>query len=201
MMTMLTGGGITPMVYTPPDTLTILSISVDSNGANLAVGYASNSLIGFHHFIMATSDLLLTNWVPLGNDMDIAGANPYFWTDTTANETNENMNSCRAMTLDSLDPPGGGGTNTWTNTTTIARFYRALAVDPSADSNSDGLPDWWELKYFGSFTGATAYGGPSGDPNNDNVNMLTDFTLGRNPWAGTVSDTSNQVALVVYTPM
>jgi len=183
--------------YSPPDTLTILGINVDSNGANLTVGYPAY-LAGYHHFILAISDLLATNWVPLGNDLDIAGQNPYLWTDTTATETNESMNFCRAMTLDFPDPPGGGGgTNTWTNTPTIARFYRALAVDPSADSDTNGLPDWWELKYFGHLTGTDAYG----DANSNGVNNLSEYLLGHNPREIVAPDPNAALALQVYTPL
>jgi len=196
-MMMQTFGETNPPTYSPPDILTILGISVDTNGANLTVGYP-DSLAGYHHFIMATSDLLTTNWVPLGNDLDIAGQNPYLWTDTTANETNESMNFCRAMTLDFPDPPGGGGgTNTWTNTPTIARFYRALAVDPLADSDSDGMPDWWEMKYFGSLTGAD----PNGDANSNGVNNLSEYLLGHNPREVIAPDPNAALALQVYTPL
>ena len=196
-MPLAAGRMMNPMTYSAPDTLTILGISVDSNGANLTVGYPE-SIAGYHHFILATSDLLTTNWVPLGNDLDIAGQNPYLWTDTTATETNESMNFCRAMTLDFPDPPGGGGgTNTWTNTPTIARFYRALAVDPLADSDSDGMPDWWEMKYFGSLTGAD----PNGDANSNGVNNLSEYLLGHNPLEVVAPNPNAVLALQVYTPL
>ena len=187
-----------PPPYTPPDTLTILSISVDSNGANLTVGYASNSLSGYHHFIMAISDLLSTNWVPLGNDLNIGSANPYLWTDTTANATNESMNFCMILANEPPSPiGGGGGTNTWTNLTTIARFYRALAVDPLADSDGDGMPDWWEMKYFSGLTNAVA----GADANNNSVDNLSEYLLGHNPLEVVVPDPNGALALQVYTPL
>ncbi len=112
-MPMTVGRMMNTMTYTAPDTLTILDISMDTNGANLTVGYP-DSLASYHHFILACSDLLATNWVVLGNDLDVTGMNPYYWTDTTV--TNADL-----------------------------RFYRAMAVDPLADSNSDGVPDWWKI--------------------------------------------------------
>ncbi len=162
---MQTFGETNPPAYTPPDTLAILSISMDTNGANLTVGY-NVSYAGYHHFILAISDLLATNWVPLGNDLDIAGQNPYGWTDTTVTNADQ-------------------------------RFYRALAVDPLADSDNNGLPDWWEMKYFGHLTGTDQYA----DANSNGVSNLSEYLLGHNPLAVVAPDPNAALALQVYTPL
>ena len=112
-MPMVASRMMNTMTYSPPSDLIIQGISMDTNGANLTVGYP-DSLSSYHHFILVCSDLLATNWVVLGNDLDVTGMNPYYWTDTTV--TNADL-----------------------------RFYRAMAVDPLADSNSDGVPDWWKI--------------------------------------------------------
>jgi len=188
----------TPQVYTAPETLTILGITMDTNGATLTVGYASNSLIGFHHFILGSTNLLTTNWVVLGNDLDIAGQNPYLWTDTNAYSTNEGMGSFMAMENNEWDPPGDI-TNGSTNAIAYydPQFYRAAAIDPAADSNSNGIPDWWELKYFGSVTGCDA----GGDANGNGVDNLSEYLLGHDPLAVPPEDPNAVLALQVYTPL
>ena len=183
--------------YSPPDTLTILGINVDSNGANLTVGYPGY-LSNYHHFILGTTNLLTTNWVVVGNDLDIAGQNPYVWTDTSVAATNQNMNAYLAMNT-SIPDPGGGSTNGSTNAIAYfdPQFYRALAVDPLADSDSNGLPDWWEMKYFGHLTGTDAYG----DANSNGVNNLSEYLLGHNPLEVVAPDPNAALALQVYTPL
>jgi len=49
------------------------------------------------------------------------------------------------------------------------------------DSDGDGLPDWWELKYFGNLDQ-----GPNGDYDNDGLTNLQEYQHGTNP---TLSDT------------
>lgn len=51
---------------------------------------------------------------------------------------------------------------------------------PNPDSDGDGLPDTWEVNYFGSTTAQNA----TGDADNDGTNNLTEFRLGLNPTAG-----------------
>lgn len=52
----------------------------------------------------------------------------------------------------------------------------------AADSDGDGLPDAWELMYFGNLSQ-----GPGGDPDGDGKNNLTEFQQGTDPtFAGTL---------------
>jgi hypothetical protein len=51
-----------------------------------------------------------------------------------------------------------------------------LAAAKSADSDGDGLPDSWELHYFGNLSS-----GPDDDPDLDGVNNRTEFAFGTNP--------------------
>jgi hypothetical protein len=44
-------------------------------------------------------------------------------------------------------------------------LLKASIADLTGDANSDGLPDWWQIKYFGSITNqqAAPYAAPAGD--------------------------------------
>jgi hypothetical protein len=64
------------------------------------------------------------------------------------------------------------------------------------DSDSDGLPDAWELQYFGNLLQ-----GQNGDPDGDGVNNLQEFLQGRNPTQGTVADPNGAVNLKLYSPV
>jgi hypothetical protein len=45
------------------------------------------------------------------------------------------------------------------------------------DTDGNGLPDWWELKYFSVLTGTN----PNGDPDHDGVSNLNEYLTGTNP--------------------
>lgn len=63
-------------------------------------------------------------------------------------------------------------------TTSIAVRGNLVRVDFSQpDSDGDGLPDSWELQYFGSSSGAD----PNGDPDGDARNNLQEYLAGTNP--------------------
>ena len=51
-----------------------------------------------------------------------------------------------------------------------------FAVEPSTDADHDGMPDAWELRYFGS-TDAR----PLDDPDGDGLNNLEEFHAGTDP--------------------
>ncbi len=48
---------------------------------------------------------------------------------------------------------------------------------PNQDSNANGIPDWWETRYFGTPTGAVA----SADSDNDTFSNLQEYWLGTHP--------------------
>ena len=45
------------------------------------------------------------------------------------------------------------------------------------DTDDNGLPDWWELKYFGVLTGTD----PNADPDHDGASNLFEYLTGTNP--------------------
>jgi len=65
-----------------------------------------------------------------------------------------------------------------------------------ADSDGDGLPDVWELLYFGNLLQ-----GPTGDPDGDGITNIQEFLQGRNPTTGAVSDTGGLINLKLHTPV
>ncbi len=52
-------------------------------------------------------------------------------------------------------------------------IYRLTGID----SDADGLPNWWELAYFGSTTGAA----PGGDADGDGATNLQEYQAGSDP--------------------
>jgi hypothetical protein len=51
-----------------------------------------------------------------------------------------------------------------------------FTVEPSDDSDADGLPDAWETRYFGTIAAL-----PDADPDSDGLNNLEEFRAGTNP--------------------
>jgi hypothetical protein len=52
-----------------------------------------------------------------------------------------------------------------------------IGADEFHDADGDGLPDWWEVQYFGSPTAAD----PAGDPDHDTLPNLVEYQAARNP--------------------
>jgi subtilisin family serine protease len=52
-----------------------------------------------------------------------------------------------------------------------------LNLQRMVDTDGNGLPDWWELQYFGHLTGTD----PTADPDHDGMNNLAEWIAGTNP--------------------
>lgn len=80
----------------------------------------------------------------------------------------------------------------------IAVSNRVMGIDFAIglDSDADGIPDWWEMQYFGGPTNAVA---ASDAPLNDGVSNLVKYLQGRNPIEEPEPDTSGAVSLSIYT--
>jgi uncharacterized protein (DUF2141 family) len=61
---------------------------------------------------------------------------------------------------------------TATNTTDYATAYRQ-----TADSNGDGMPDWWKRMYGLSVSDATGENGPLGDPDKDALSNYAEYLI------------------------
>jgi hypothetical protein len=86
----------------------------------------------------------------------------------------------------------------------LGQLKNVFGFDLAADSDSDGLPDWWEQYYGldpfddGSVDPAN---GPDGDPDGDGFTNLEEYQFGMNPITAAVTDTNGAVSLVIYTPL
>jgi hypothetical protein len=74
-------------------------------------------------------------------------------------------------------------------------LVNGMQIACAGDSDNDGLPDSWEITYFGNITLQNG----SGDPDGDNVNNLTEYRQGRNPTVGAINDTTGALNLRVHT--
>lgn len=52
-----------------------------------------------------------------------------------------------------------------------------LNLQRTVDTDGNGLPDWWELEYFGHLTGTD----PNADPDGDGMSNLAEWIAGTNP--------------------
>jgi len=64
------------------------------------------------------------------------------------------------------------------------------------DSDGDGLPDWWEMQYFGNLAQ-----GANDDPDGDARTNLQEYQQGRNPTKSALADDGDFVNLKVHTPL
>ncbi len=64
------------------------------------------------------------------------------------------------------------------------------------DSDSDGLPDWWESQYFGNLSHTAGE-----DADGDGLTNLQEYQQGRNPTKASQADDGTGVDLRVHTPL
>jgi subtilisin family serine protease len=59
----------------------------------------------------------------------------------------------------------------------LVRTGGRLNLQRIVDTDGNGLPDWWELEYFGHLTGTD----PNADPDHDGMSNLAEWIAGTNP--------------------
>ena len=69
--------------------------------------------------------------------------------------------------------------------------------DVQKDSDGDGLPDWWETKYFRSPVAAR----PEADGDRDGWTNLQEYQRGADPKSRQTPDRANRLGLEVWTPL
>jgi hypothetical protein len=75
-------------------------------------------------------------------------------------------------------------------------LLKASIADLTGDSNNDGLPDSWQIQYFGSVTNPAA--APNATPAGDGVPNWVKYTLGLNPLIPGISVTNGLSVGVVW---
>jgi hypothetical protein len=75
-------------------------------------------------------------------------------------------------------------------------LVNGMQIACAGDSDNDGLPDSWEIQYFGNLN-QTASGDSETIP--DGINNLTEYRQGRNPKRGTLPDTGGVLNFSVHT--
>jgi hypothetical protein len=71
------------------------------------------------------------------------------------------------------------GTNLGNFSVVVSNVYGSVTSAPAAlwpDANANGIPDWWEMKYFGNLNQR-----PAGDYDGDGVDNLHEYLEGTNP--------------------
>ena len=58
-------------------------------------------------------------------------------------------------------------------------LLKASIGDLTGDSNNDGIPDWWQIQYFGSTTNYNAH--PDANPSGDGIPNWLKYNLGLDP--------------------
>jgi hypothetical protein len=82
-----------------------------------------------------------------------------------------------------------------TSQTTFVTTSTAGSTPGGVDSDGNGLPDEWEIQYFGHL-GVD----PSADPDGDGLSNLQEYRLGRNPNKDGVADSNGVLRLQVFQP-
>ena len=78
-----------------------------------------------------------------------------------------------------------------------AVFAFTIVTDPELDTDSDGLPDWWESLHGLSTTVPDVL---TSDTDADGLDLLTEYLLKTNPNVAAETDVGNTLGLQVYSP-
>lgn len=94
---------------------------------------------------------------------------------------------------------GFGEAIEWGFASNADRLFLRLRFSDSTDSDGDGLPDGWEMQWFGDLT---SYSGSDSSPGDSSVTLVQAYLEGRNPFGSTVDGSSavEEVDLLVYLP-
>ena len=100
--------------------------------------------------------------------------------------------------LDATEPVGAYGARSRQTAINVPPSAAGILVtleDPTLDSEPDGLPDWWELHYFGD-TAAT----PNADVDNDGATNAAELAAGSDPtgWNLSLTVTARQTNTLAF---
>jgi hypothetical protein len=142
--------------------------------------------------------VLIPSLGPSGSSVTITGTNLGSMQGASSvsfNGVTATVSSWSAMTVVAIVPTSATSGPLVANVNGVSSNGLTFTVGP-ADSDSDGLPDVWELQYFGNLTQ-----GPNGDPDGDGVSNLLEYLQGRDPTKGTIPDPNGSVNLKLHTPV
>jgi hypothetical protein len=142
--------------------------------------------------------VLIPSLGPSGSSVTITGTNLGSMQGASSvsfNGVTATVSSWSAMTVVAIVPTSATSGPVVANVNGVSSNGLTFTVGP-ADSDSDGLPDVWELQYFGNLTQ-----GPNGDPDGDGVSNLLEYLQGRDPTKGTIPDPKGSVNLKLHTPV
>ncbi len=136
---------------------TNLTLTVYSNTVpvELAVPVATNAWTRFAVY----SDYESMTWNLSMNGISVAAGLPLYSDNTEIEEVQISNNSAESIYVDDID----------------IRNEEMTAQAP--DFDDDGMPDWWEQKYFGSLTGCSA----DDESGNPGLNCLESYLAGISP--------------------
>lgn len=143
--------------------------TIDSNVVVMGSASASAGVAGVTvNSVMATSANGFANWAATASGL-IVGTNTLI-----------------VIATDQAVPP-----NSLTN------IWHVIYAAGSYDGNGDGLPDAWQMQYFGCVTCPQA--APGADPDGDGFTNLQEFEAGTNPTLPSPTAPSNLAATAVAT--
>lgn len=154
--------------------------------ASSAVGYYVNST---GSLVVYNGCLSTNNWVTLTNHAVLA-------TDTWVRITVKQDFNAREWTIYLNNTNLTSGLGFANNVTEYSAFWLKgptngtvylddFHVENDSDGDGDGLPDWWEIEYFGSTNGA-GYG----DSDNDGICDMDELQMGTDPTQNDTGATS-----------
>jgi len=149
----------------PPLTLTLDTTGGDTNlfALRTAKPAASNDLAVLVYEVKYGGD---TNWLELGTTLSTNAADKQF------NAALVPLGVATQYRVKNYDSVGN------VSTSSVVTLTRTIP----GDSDSDGIPDWWMIKYFGHPTGQAGDHSLAGDnPAGDGLSNLQKYLLGRNP--------------------
>jgi hypothetical protein len=160
-------------------------------GSTATPTYAASQAIWIYYVSWSTTlSYLQIRWAKTGIQFDAnPGVNPSHYVNGVKlqqSQTGIYANAC------AVSPSGTTKCGVTTPTTAVngATFSGTITDDCAGDTDSDGLPDSWEVSNFGNITSQNG----TGDPDGDGLTNLQEYQLGTNPNSANVDTDGDGLA-------